>query len=579
MNTKAGKQPAKKRKGTALAKTRKREFAVPALQSSATGIWEFDQLLGGGFPRGATVLLAGPSGSGKTILSFQWLFEGVKNGENGVYVALTEPLFKAIKDLEAMGFYDRQAVEQEKLKVVDLRDGWYEKACRDGQGCVDLDKLIAIISREVKQNNAKRLCIDSVTAIAYEMNDKYEVRSFIFELGTTLAALGCTTVLISEVLERGKYSIFGVEEFISDTIIRMDLEKERGTNQRVIQIVKVRGRQHSMEESFLKISKTGITVFPKQPISLSYPATTERVSTGIPALDEMFFGGLFKGSSTLVSAATGTGKTVLCLHFLVDGLQNNEPCLYAGFEESRDQIIRDAKGFGWDLEKYEKTGLLVLRCAYPDEKLIEEHLADITHLVESRKIKRCAVDSLSSIAIGIPADEFSAFSRRLNSKLKSHSVTSVLTATTPTLTGLTAPLSEAQISTSTDNIISLRYAEIEGTLGTVLNVVKQRGSGHSKDLKRYDVTSAGFTMGESLAGYEGVTTGATKKVSETLEEQLENEFKAFIGPMGASVFSEIKAKGLSKARITTYIDDLARQGILKKEDAEAFKQKIAKLVA
>jgi circadian clock protein KaiC len=526
--------------------------------------------LGGGLPRNSTVLLAGPSGTGKTILSFQWLFQGVREGENGLYLALTEPLFKSVKDLETLKFYDRSAVENEKLKIIDLREGAFEKECQTKEHCLDTAKVISVIEREVRKCNAKRLCIDSITGLAYEMHDKHAIRSFIFDLGTSLAALGCTSVLVSEVREPGKYSIFGVEEFIADTILSVNLKKERNISQREIQLVKVRGRKHSNEEHFFKITGDGIIVYPKLPIKLDFPASVDRVSTGIPQLDEMLHGGLFKGSTTLVSAATGSGKTVLCLHFLWDGLQNNEPCLYAGFEESRDQIIRNAKTFGWDLEKYEKSGMLTLRCVHPDEKLADEHMLDIAQAMDAKKIKRCVVDSLSSISIGLSSDEFSIFSRRLNSCFKSNGATSILTVTTNTLTGMSV-LSDAQISTSTDNIMSFRFVELEGTLGTVLNIVKSRGTGHSKDLRKYEIGERGIFIGEAMAGYEGVTIGTTRKVSETIEDRLEAEFKAFIGPMGASAFSEIKAKGLTKTRVTNYIDDLARQGVLKKEDAERFK--------
>ncbi len=545
--------------------------------SSSTGIRELDGILGGGLPRNSTVLLAGPSGTGKTIFSFQWLFQGVKEGERGLYIALTEPLFKSVKDLEAMDFYDRAAVESERLKIIDLREGAFEKECQTKEHCLDTAKVISVIEREVRKCNAKRLCIDSITGLAYEMHDKHAIRAFIFDLGTSLAALGCTNILISEAKDPGKYSIFGVEEFISDTIIRMDYAKERGVSQRILQLVKVRGRKHTSAENFFKITDGGITLFPKIPVRMNFAATTERISTGNAVLDEMLYGGLIRGSSTLVSAATGTGKTVMCLQFLWDGLQNGDAGLYIGFEESRDQVVRNAKVFGWDLEKYEKSGLLTMRCIHADEKLCDEHLVEICRLLSAKKIRRCVVDSLSSMSIGLSQDDFSSFSRRINSCLKVHGATSLLTVTTNALTGLSV-LSEAQISTSTDNILSLRYFEVEGTLGSVLNIVKQRGSGHSKDLRRYEITSSGFVIGEPLAGYEGVTLGTTRKVAESAEERLETEFKSFLGPMGAPAFAEITARGLTKTRITTYIDDLMRQGVLKKEDAERFKARAGEIL-
>jgi circadian clock protein KaiC len=174
---------------------------------SSTGIKDFDNLLDGGFVKGSVVLLAGSSGSGKTIFSFQWLFEGVKNDETGIYITLTEPLFKTLENLEKLSYYNKEAVENEKLKIVDLRKIY------DREG-FNQRKILDFIEAEVKRTNAKRLCIDSITAIAYQLDDKAEIRAFIFALGTTLATLGCTTILTSEVSEIDKYSKYEVEEFI-----------------------------------------------------------------------------------------------------------------------------------------------------------------------------------------------------------------------------------------------------------------------------------------------------------------------------------------------------------------------------
>ncbi len=543
--------------------------SIQNISDSPTGITEFDNLIGGGFPTGSVILLSGSSGSGKTIFSFQWLFEGVKNNENGLYITLTEPLFKTIKNLEEMAFYDRAAIEQERLKIVDIREICEKK--------FDYERILNFIEEQVRQTNAKRLCIDSITAIAYNLDDKAKIRKFIFELGKILATLGCTTILTSEVSEAKKYSVYGVEEFISDAILRLDQIKIRGELQRVMQIIKIRGKQYTTEDLYFKISENGITVFPKVRVPLKYSSTTERISIGNEILDKMLYGGVFKGSSTLIAGSTGTGKSLLSMQFIVDGLRKGESCLYAGFEESREQLIRNARCFGWDLEKYEKEGTLVLRCFYPGEKFLEEHLADIKEIVESKKINRCVIDSLSSIANFFPDGFFINFTKRLNSYLKTKDVTTLLTSATGFLVGGTK-LTENNISTLVDNIIMLRYVEIEGELKLVLNIVKVRGSNHSKELRRYEITNNGIVIGQSLVGYEGIMTGVTRKVSETVEEKLNAEFKKFIGPMASSVFSEIKDKGLTKTNIFHYIDDLAKSGIMKEEDANKFKQNIEAII-
>ncbi|KUO41479.1 MAG: hypothetical protein AVW06_01230 [Hadesarchaea archaeon DG-33-1] len=251
--------------------------------------------------------------------------------------------------------------------------------------------------------------------------------------------------------------------------------------------------------------------------------------------------------------------------------------MYVGFDESRNQLIRNAESFGWNFEEYEKKGLLVIRSIYASEKLPDEHLADITQIVESKKIKRCVFDSLSAVSNSFPEDIFTSFTRRLIGYLKTKNVTTLLTATTGALVGA-AELIETRLLTMADNIITLRHVEMESKLGLVLNIIKVRGSAHSKALRRYDITSKGIVVGPSLAGYEGIMTGVTRKVSETFEEKLESEFKTFIGPMATSVFLELKSRGLTKENIFSYIDELTNQGIIKKEDASTFKQNVDTII-
>lgn len=529
--------------------------------NSATGIFELDRMLDGGFPKGSVILVAGPSGSGKTVLSFQWLFEGTKAGERGVYLTLTEPLIKTMKNLETMGFYDKHALEEDKLRIVDIHEMLADRGLEYG-------KIIEYVEARVKETNAKRLCLDSVTAIAYSLDNKATVRKFIFELGKALAAIGCTTILTSEVSGDERYSVYGVEEFISDAIVRLDQVNVRNELLRRIEVVKVRGRRYRGETLYFRIESPGIVIFPKMRVSLTYSASTERLSTGVHSLDSLFYGGLFAGSSTLVSGPTGTGKSLLSLQFLLDGLKKGEACLFVGYEESREQILRNAAAFGWDLSEYERDGLLTIRCVYPTEKSLDEHLLDIRTIVESKNIRRSAIDSLSAIYADFPAEDVSDFSRRLNGYLKLRHITNMFTFANdgPSRDEPTGSM----LSTTADNLLTLRHVEMDGHLGLVMNIPKSRGSSHSKDLVSYTISSRGIVLGQTLAGYEGVITGVSRKVSETVEEMLEAEFKRYLGPMGLPVFQELYSEGLSKDRVLSYIRGLEGEKILRREDAEKF---------
>ncbi|MBU0635942.1 hypothetical protein KKE06_02870 [Candidatus Micrarchaeota archaeon] len=475
--------------------------------SSRTGIEKFDAALGGGFPAGSVVLLAGSSGSGKTIFVFQWLFEGVKNKENGMYLSMTEPLFKSIKNIEKMDFYDKSAIEQEKIKIVDLRDIYPNEEII----ALSPDKLIEYIEKEVKRTNVKRVCIDSITAIAYTIDNRAKIRKFIFELGKKLSVLGCTAILTSEIIDPGKFSAYGVEEFIADVILRLDQVKEQDTLERKMLLTKVRGRAYKAEDIYFKISNKGIIVFPNLKGTLTYPSLGKRVSTGNAQLDEMLSGGIFQGSTTLLTGASGTGKTIACLQFIFEGLKRGETCLFAGFEESAEQLLQNAKTFGWNLKEYIEKERLFLRCLYPHEKSVEEHLADIKELVENKKVTRCAVDSLTALSNVFSKEKSSSMSRRLSAYLKARKITTVFTCGTASFVG-GGELTGTHISTLTDNTILMRYVEIESRLGWVIAVIKVRGSPHSRAIKSYEVTNKGIVLGKTLEGYEGVITGISRKI-------------------------------------------------------------------
>jgi len=173
-----------------------------------------------------------------------------------------------------------------------------------------------------------------------------------------------------------------------------------------------------------------------------------------------------------------------------------------------------------------------------------------------------------------PEQDFLSFAKNLNAYLKSKEVTSFFTAATSSLMSIPS-LTESNISTFTDNIVMLRYVEMQGQLSTVINIVKVRGSPHDNNLRKYEVSSEGVGIGSSLTGYEGIITGVTRKVSKTIEEMLDLEFKRFIGPMGAEEFRIFSKGGVSKTKLLNYIDNLVTEGILRSDAANNFKKRIA----
>jgi circadian clock protein KaiC len=227
----------------------------------ATGIEKLDEMLGGGIPTGSTVLVVGSSGSGKTTLCMQYLINGAKKGERGVFFTITEPLFKLTKNLDSFSFYDKKLIESGMVNLIDLRI-ISERLGLDTEKYTveDASALLDILRDIADELNVKRLVIDSITALCYRLQTPEMIRDFIFKLGSSLAAMSCTTLLTSEVPPRKfQYSQYGIEEFISDGIIFLGDIERKGDLIRTLQIVKMRGTAHDRTKTAMIISaKNGV---------------------------------------------------------------------------------------------------------------------------------------------------------------------------------------------------------------------------------------------------------------------------------------------------------------------------------
>ncbi|ODS37343.1 hypothetical protein BEH94_07145 [Candidatus Altiarchaeales archaeon WOR_SM1_SCG] len=225
-----------------------------------TGIKSLDDILSGGIPSGYTVLLAGSSGTGKTILTQEFLMKGAKiYGEPGVYVSLSEAPKKMIANMENFNYFDPEIINSGQVRVVELKS---EDGLRRGRE-PEPERILRTIRNLVEDNNAKRVVIDSITAICRALKDEAVIRQFITDLADSLEVLYCTSILISEIPPREiAYSVFGVEEFVSDGIILLGEFERKGDLLRTLQVIKMRGVEHPRNKEVMGITKNGITLMP-----------------------------------------------------------------------------------------------------------------------------------------------------------------------------------------------------------------------------------------------------------------------------------------------------------------------------
>ncbi|HEX8333339.1 MAG TPA: circadian clock protein KaiC [Segetibacter sp.] len=480
----------------------KRNDAVPHIKDDSegelpkakTGIAGFEEISYGGIPIGRSTLISGSSGSGKTMFATQFLAEGISQfNEPGVFVTFEENIDDLKRNVRSFGWDISQFEKDKKWRFIDASTPFEDAT--EVLGNFDLSALLARIDAAIQEINATRVVLDSIGSLFQYFQDPFVIRHELFKILSSLKKKNITIIITSERLEEyGSVSRFGVEEYITDNvlILRNVLEQER--RRRTIEILKYRGSMHSMgEQSFIINPQTGLHIIPLTRLQLTQRSSDIRVSSGNKHLNEMCGGGFFKDSIVLVSGATGTGKTLLTTEFIKGGHHNNEKILFLAYEESREQLSRNALGWGVDFEKMEKDGMLMIEAIYPETAGLEEHLVNIQKLVEEFKPNRLALDSLTAIERGSSKKNFREFLIALTSFLKKKEITALFTSTSTNIVGGTS-VTDSHISTITDSIILLRYAELFGNIHRVITVLKMRGSLHTKNIFEFDISKNGMTI-------------------------------------------------------------------------------------
>jgi len=502
--------------GSALQKTAAgSQFASSSsLLKVKTGVEGFDEIAHGGIPQGRSTLISGTSGSGKTIFSMQFLVAGIEiYAENGVFVTFEEIPDDIIKNMLGFGWDLSRYLKEGKFAFVDASPSEDESV---EVGEFDLGAFLARLLHAVEKVGAKRMAIDSISALFPRYTDQAKIRRELYRIAAKLKKIGITTLITAEKIgeAEGRVGRFGVEEFVSDNVILLHncLDEEHRDRRRSIEILKFRGTSHETQDTPLLVRSDGINVFPRpKPSYAGQKSSTVKITTGIGQLDQMLFGGYYEDSVTLISGPSGVGKTVLALQFMVEGARKGENGLFFAFEESQEQLYRNAESFGWQLRELVKEGKVKLICSVPEELKAEEHYKRIKDIVEAAHVKRFVIDSLSALERIYAPNKFREFVIGLNVYLKNKGVTSLITDTISTLLDV-SEITESNLSTMADNVILIKYVEVEGKIKRALAVIKARASEHDKQLHELVIDNKGISLGKGFLGLENLMGGSAKRI-------------------------------------------------------------------
>ena len=472
------------------AKPQRSEGQRGALPKAPTGISGLDEITLGGLPRGRPTLVCGAAGCGKTLLAMEFLLRGAEQfGETGVFMAFEETEQDLSQNVRSLGFDLDKLVADHKIAVDYVR---IEPAEIHETGEYDLEGLFLRLGMAIDSVGAKRVVLDTLEALFGGFTNQGLLRAELRRLFRWLKDKGVTAIITGE---RGEGSLTrqGLEEYVSDCVILLDHRVTEQVSTRRLRIVKYRGSTHGTNEYPFLIDENGIHVLPLTSLKLNHAASTERISSGVSRLDSMLGGeGYYRGSSVLISGTAGTGKTSLGVHFLDAACRRGERCLCFLFEESPQQLLRNMRSIGIDLEPWVRDGLLQFHADRPSRYGLETHLATMHNVVAEFKPTVTVIDPVTNLMTVGTSGDVQAMLTRIIDHLKTENITAMMASLTPGQHALERI--DSTISSLMDTWIVLANEVVGGRHRRGLYVLKSRGMSHSNELHEFALTDQGLVM-------------------------------------------------------------------------------------
>ncbi len=479
------------------------------LPKSLTGIQGLDEITDGGLPQGRPTLIYGSAGSGKTLLGVEFLINGAtKYNETGVLMTFEETAEEITQNVASLGWDIEQLVRDRKLLLdhvaVPVRD-------IDFSGSYDLEGLFIRLNSAIQEIGAKRVVLDTLEVLFSTM-EHHIVRSELRRLFSWLKSQGVTAIVTGE-LGSNNSTLQGIEEYVSDCVIRLEQRTIEDLATRHLQILKYRGSKHGSNEYPFLINEDGISVVPITSVGLNSGVSDERISSGVPRLDTMLGGlGYYRGSCILVTGKAGTGKTSLANYFASATCDRGERVLYLASDESPQQMLRNQRSIGLDLQPHIDQGLLRFESVRPTAYGLEMRLANIYNWVQEFQPYLVIIDPMSNLSTSNNIKQTKNFLMRLIDLFKSSQITVFFTDLLTVNGALEA--SEAGIPSLMDTWIELRTLENNGERNRALYILKSRGMQHSNQVREFVLNNQGIELLDVYLGESDFLIGSARIAQE-----------------------------------------------------------------
>jgi len=495
------------------------------ISKSPTGIDGFDDLTLGGVPTGRPTLVCGSAGCGKTLFATTFLIHGARDfDEPGVFVTFEERPGDIVSNVASLGFALNKLVDDQKIafEYIALDRSELEEA-----GDYDLEGLFLRLESAIDAIGAKRVVLDTIESLFSVFSNEAILRAEIRRLFDWLKDKGMTTVITAE---RGDGTLTrqGLEEYVSDCVILLDHRVQNQISTRRLRIVKYRGTAHGTNEYPFLIDQDGFSVLPVSTLGLNHKVFEDRISSGIPDLDNMLAGGGFhRGSSILVSGVAGSGKSSVAASFAEAACAAGERALIFSFEESADQSVRNMKSLGIDIGQWIKSDKLRFVATRPTFYSLEMHLAVLLREVTGFNPSLVVLDPVSCFTESGDRLEIQSMLLRMIDFLKGHGVTAVFTHLMHSQDGQRVE-TDAGLSSLMDAWILLLNREVGGEFNRELYLLKARGTAHSNQVREFIMSHEGIKLVPPYLGESGALTGSARKNEESKSRRAEVRRRADI---------------------------------------------------
>jgi circadian clock protein KaiC len=445
-----------------------------------------DVVLGGGLPANAISLIMGLPGTGKTIIAQQYVFQNGRPERPAVYFStVSEPLEKIVRFAQSLDFFDYAAIGKSVL---------YEDlgATLGDQGLAGVNRRVAAV---LKEKQPGLVVIDSFKALHAFAGSYGDFRQFLHDLAGRLTAYPAASLWLGEYEDA---EVGSMPEFaVADAIVDLKTERFGQREIRFLQVRKLRGSGFRSGRPAYRLSSSGVHLFAPRahtPDTADYELGDVRVSSGIPALDDLLTDGYWPGASTLIAGPSGSGKTLMGLHFIFNGARQGEQGIIATLQENRTQLQRIAAGFGWSLNEPH----VEMMYRSPVDIYIDEWVDGLLAVVERTGARRVLIDSLADLRLATPDEaRFREFVYSLLQRFSRQRVSTLMTLEVPDLFGARR-ISDGAISPLSDNVVLLRYVQQRATISRAISVIKTRASHHVPVTYQFEIGPDGITLGGPL---------------------------------------------------------------------------------